>query len=79
MREIFRVLKVGGKLIIIAEIYKGANSAVAKLAEKYASRKRMTLLSVEGHHKLFADAGYSDVQIVEERDKGWICGTGRKS
>jgi len=79
MREIFRVLKPGGKLIIIAEVYKGANTTVAKLAEKYASRTGMTLLSVDEHRGLFAKAGYTDVQVIEERDKGWICGVGRKS
>src|ERR1700747_1390691 len=38
MREVFTVLKPGGTLILIAEIYKGANTTAAKLAEKYASR-----------------------------------------
>ena len=79
MREIFRVLKTGGKLIVIAEVYKGANTTVAKLAEQFASRTGMKLLSVDEHRELFANAGYSDVQITEERDKGWICGVGRKS
>ena len=79
MREIFRVLKMGGKLIVIAEVYKGANTTVAKLAEQFASRTGMKLLSVDEHRELFANAGYSDVQITEERDKGWICGVGRKS
>jgi ubiquinone/menaquinone biosynthesis C-methylase UbiE len=79
MREIFRVLKPSGKLIIIAEVYKGANTTVAKLAEKYASRTGMTLLSVDEHRELFAKAGYSDITVIEDRDKGWICGVGRKS
>jgi ubiquinone/menaquinone biosynthesis C-methylase UbiE len=78
MREIFRVLKVGGTLVLIAEIYRGANTAVAKLAEKYASRSGMSLLSVEEHRALFVEAGYSEVQVIEERDKGWIFGVGRK-
>lgn len=78
MRETFRVLKLGGKLIIIAEIYKGANTTVAKLAEKYTSRSGMALLSVEEHRELFANAGYSEVQVIEERDKGWICGVGTR-
>src|SRR6266852_8737017 len=34
MREVFRVLKPGGTLILIAEIYKGANTIAAKLAAK---------------------------------------------
>jgi ubiquinone/menaquinone biosynthesis C-methylase UbiE len=79
MREILRVLKIGGKLIIIAEVYKGANTTVARLAEKYAHRTGMMLLSVDEHRELFAASGYSAVQVIEERDKGWICGIGEKS
>jgi len=78
MREVFRVMKPGGTLVLIAEIYKGANTMAAKLAEKYASRTGMTLLSVNEHRELCTNTGYSDVQVIEERDKGWICGVGRK-
>jgi ubiquinone/menaquinone biosynthesis C-methylase UbiE len=78
MHEVFRVLKPGGTLILIAEVYKGANTAVSKLAEKYASRTGMILLSVEEHRELFTSAGYSDVHVIEERAKGWICALGRK-
>jgi len=70
MREVFRVLKPGGTLIFVAEIYKGANTMAAKLAEKYASRTGMTFLSVDEHRELFTNAGYSNVQIIEERHKG---------
>jgi len=79
MREVFRVTKPGGALVLIAEIYKGANTIAAKLAEKHAWRTGMTLLSVNEHRELCTNAGYADVQVIEERDKGWICGVGRKS
>jgi len=78
MHEVFRVVKPGGKLVIIAEVYKGANTTAAKLAEKYASQAGMKLLDVDEHRALFANAGYSEVQIFEEPRKGWICGVGRK-
>jgi len=78
MREVFRVTKPGGMLVLIAEVYKGANTTVSKLAEKYASRTGMTLLSVDGHRELLTNAGYSNVQVIEERAKGWICGIGKK-
>jgi ubiquinone/menaquinone biosynthesis C-methylase UbiE len=78
MREVFRVLKPGGTLIIIAEVYKGAETITGKLAEKYSARTGMTLLSVDEHRELFTTAGYTDVQVIEERTKGWICSIGRK-
>lgn len=78
MREVFRVLKPGGTLILIAEIYKGANTTVSKLAEKYSHRRGMTLLSANEHRELFANAGYSDIQVIEKREKTWICAIGRK-
>jgi hypothetical protein len=38
----------------------------------------MKLLSVDEHRELLEGAGYSDVRVVEERRKGWICAVGRK-
>ena len=78
MHEVFRVVKPGGKLVIIAEVYKGANTTAAKLVEKYASQTGMKLLDVAEHRALFANADYSEVQIFEEPNKGWICGIGKK-
>ena len=78
MREVFRVTKPGGTVILIAEVYKGANTTVSRLAEKYASRTGLLLLSPNEHRELLTNAGYSDVQVIEERAKGWICAIGRK-
>jgi ubiquinone/menaquinone biosynthesis C-methylase UbiE len=78
MREILRVLKPGGTLIIIAEVYKGANTKTAKLVEKYLPLSGMKFLTVVEHRELFANAGYADVEIITEPGKGWICGIGRK-
>jgi hypothetical protein len=38
---------------------------------------RFSQLSVDGQRQLFLAAGYTDVEIFEERNKGWICATGR--
>jgi ubiquinone/menaquinone biosynthesis C-methylase UbiE len=78
MREVFRVVKPGGSLILIAEIYKGANTLAARLVEKASTRTGMALLSVNEHCELCASTGSSDVQVIEERGKGWICAIGRK-
>ncbi len=77
-REVFRVLKPGGALILIAEIYKGADTMAARLAEKHASRVGMALLSVDEHRQLLATSGFSEIQVIEQRQKGWICAFGRK-
>jgi ubiquinone/menaquinone biosynthesis C-methylase UbiE len=76
MQEILRVLKPAGTLIIIAESYKGGR--YDKLQRPVMRLLRSTHLSVDGHRELFSAAGYTDVQMFEEHNKGWICGTGRK-
>jgi ubiquinone/menaquinone biosynthesis C-methylase UbiE len=76
MREVLRVLKPGGKLIIIAEAYKGGKHN--KALQKLAGLMNMALLSVNEYRELFSRAGYSKVQIFEDYDKGWICAIGTK-
>jgi ubiquinone/menaquinone biosynthesis C-methylase UbiE len=76
MKEILRVLKPGGTVVIIAESYKGSRfDAVQGLVMRML---RSTSLDLEQHRELFATAGYTEVQLFEERDKGWFCGIGKK-
>jgi ubiquinone/menaquinone biosynthesis C-methylase UbiE len=79
MREVLRVLKPGGTLVIIAEAYKGGKYD-KRLQRVEELRRFMSYahLSVDEHRELFSQAGYSEVQVFEEYDKGWICGIGRK-
>jgi ubiquinone/menaquinone biosynthesis C-methylase UbiE len=79
MREVLRVLRPGGKLILIAEIYRGGkHERMHQLMEKHTALTKMTLLSVQEHRDLFINAGYSDVEVIEGYDQGWICAIGRK-
>ena len=79
MREALRVLKPSGMLIIIAEAYRGGkyDQRLQRLAE-LTKTMNYAHLSVHEHRELFSNAGYSDVQVFEEYDKGWICALGRK-
>jgi ubiquinone/menaquinone biosynthesis C-methylase UbiE len=79
VREVLRVLKPGGRLIMIAEVYKGAKAFTSKAVERYSEKTGMALLSVEEHRELFIAAGYSDVQVITESSRGWICCIGSKA
>jgi SAM-dependent methyltransferase len=76
LQEILRVLKAGGKLMVIGEAYKDG---------KYDDRNRkwvewghMAYHSVDELGELLSVAGYSDVQMFEEYERGWLCGIGKK-
>lgn len=77
MCEVFRVVKSGGKVVIIAEIYRGANTATAQIVERYIPLSGMKLLTSDEHRELLQRTGFTDVQIFTE--KSWICASGAKS
>jgi len=77
MREILRVLKPGGTLLIIAETYRGGRRS--ELTAPIMRLLGSSGLSAEDQRDLFVKAGYIDVQIFEEQKKGWICARGKKS
>jgi SAM-dependent methyltransferase len=79
MREILRVLLPGGSLIIIAEAYKGGkyDERLKKLAEVGKGMK-FAHLSRNELSDLFSNAGFADVQMFEEYEKGWLSGTGKR-
>lgn len=78
LRQVFRVVKPAGRFIIIAEVYKGANTAMAKLCEQQAPRTGMTLLTVDEHRDLLTHAGFSDVRLIVDEHKGWISAIGKR-
>jgi len=78
--EVFRVLKAGGALLIVAEIYTGGKhlEGVRKqIFEKHLAAN-MNLFTPDEHRALFTAAGFSDIEVFEQLDEGWICATGKK-
>jgi ubiquinone/menaquinone biosynthesis C-methylase UbiE len=78
MREVQRVVKPGGAVVVIAEVYKGAENRTSRLMEKYAPKTGLKMFSVDEHRALLEGAGFRDVEITTDSAKGWICCVGRK-
>lgn len=76
MREVLRVLKPAGRLVVIAEMYKGGKYDWLKWPVMWLLRS--SHLSVSDHRELFTATGYVNIQIVEETNRGWICGMATK-
>jgi ubiquinone/menaquinone biosynthesis C-methylase UbiE len=76
MKEVRRVLKPGGQLVVIAETYKGGRWDTLKAP--VMKLLKSTHLSAGDQRQLFASGGYDDIQIIENQKKGWICAIGRK-
>jgi SAM-dependent methyltransferase len=76
MREIRRVVKPGGRVLLILETYKGGRFGLVKGAVmKVLMSKHLTL---EQHREIFAAAGFSEIEISTEPRHGWFCGVGTK-
>jgi len=81
LQEVLRVLKLGGAFVIIAEAYKGGK--YDRLLQRLEALQRRGImnyahLTVDEHRELLSKAGFSDVRVFEEYDKGWLCVTGRR-
>jgi ubiquinone/menaquinone biosynthesis C-methylase UbiE len=80
VQEIQRVLKPGGTFVLIAEAYKGGkyDERLQKL-DKLRGELKFAHLSIAEHRDLFSRAGYFDIQIIEDYERGWVCAIGKRS
>jgi len=76
MKEVLRVLKPGGTLIVIGGEYKGGK--YDERNQKWVELGDMTYHRVDEFRQLFSEVGYIEVQVFEDYDKGCICGVGKK-
>jgi len=76
LQEISRVLKPDGKLMVVGSMYEGGKHD--KRNRKYAELIEIAFPGVKELRELFLRAGYADVRMFEEYDRGRICGIGKK-
>jgi ubiquinone/menaquinone biosynthesis C-methylase UbiE len=76
-REVLRVAKPGGRIVMIAEAYRGR-----PMDWLYLPIMRVllgaTYLSPAQHRTTLSDAGFTAVEIDIEPSRGWICAVGVK-
>jgi ubiquinone/menaquinone biosynthesis C-methylase UbiE len=77
VREVMRALKPGGTFVIIAETYRGRRNDWL-YRPVMQGVLRANYLTPEEHRRLLSNAGYRDVQVFEEKARGWICAVGSK-
>lgn len=76
LKEVLRVLKPSGRIVIIGGEYKGG-----KYDERNASFVKagdMTYLTLAEHREVLEKAGFLEVTIYEDYSKGWMCVAGIK-
>ncbi len=76
VREIYRVLKPGGRVALIAETYNGG--PFRRLYAIVMPLLRAAFLSDQEHRELLRQAGFADVETRHLSGKNWILAMGRR-
>jgi Methylase involved in ubiquinone/menaquinone biosynthesis len=73
-REVHRVIKSGGWFAVICELA----DPTSKEGKRFGKSLGMAIQTPETLKKLFAEAGYVDMMVLNEPGEEWVCLAGRK-
>ncbi len=80
MKEVLRVLRPKGKLLLVSEIVRKAENekTIDRFARLVGTGDYMRYKTKDELNKSFINTGYDNVIIHENMKHGWICGVGCK-
>lgn len=76
MREVFRVLKPGGTLMLVVEFYRGGKHE--RYADGLSSATGIAAWTIDEHRQQLVEAGFDAASLDENAGEGWLCVTGKK-
>ena len=71
LKEVYRVLKQGGQLLIVGAVYR--NKKFDRRNQRIVSAIGMIYLSIEEFRDILGSVGFSEFNAFEEKKKGWFC------
>ena len=72
LKEIHRVLKTNSELLLVNEGYKCENKEIRSVVENWAKLGNFTLHSPKEYREFLTKAGFSEIDIYTQKEKGWI-------
>ena len=79
LKGIYKILKNGGRFLLVNEGYMCKNEKKRKTAEKYAKIGNFDIHTPEEYENFLSSASFSSIEIHEEEKEGWIAVIGVKS
>lgn len=70
LKEVHRVTKQNGQLLIVGAVYK--NKKYDRRNQRIVDAIGMTYLSIDEFQELLEGVGYSEFNALEEKNKGWF-------
>jgi len=70
LKEVHRVTKQNGQLLIVGAVYK--NKKYDRRNQRIVDAIGMTYLSIEEFREVLEGVGYSEFDALEEKNKGWF-------
>lgn len=80
MKEVFRVLKTKGRMLLVSEIVRRPENekTIDRFARLANTNDYMRYLTKEELNRLFIDTGFENVMVHVNAKHGWVCAVGCK-